>query len=357
MLRICICEYSMVFLFCCIWCWAARFDNKFRGRSPPRECETASAPWRSRPREQGSHATNEFLVVTKWKNQCLTSDLVQTFIFQEAQLEETFPAWVNNFNSSTLWILANEMLLFCSGAGRASKRRLLEMGLWLIYFLPKLISCLSNFLIEFWAWGGCPQGRLLCFWWYRQMQKQPCFHRSFCSTESCDGKVQGTSRCDGGWPGAHGWSMRGQQKQHETTCLVQTRAWEVSERIIFKIHLLGSQDKREKLWSVYAVFFSSPGLRWPAKIWSDMSWIWFHSHANVMWQCAQKPMSARNFPNEKGCQDEMYLLRDMYFASHLFSLFDDMCAGCFCKVTIESMFLPTLQNRQVCLDRPISLEE
>lgn len=153
--------------FCCIWCWAARFDNKFRGRSPPRECETASAPWRSRPREQGSRATNEFLVVTKWKNQCLTSDLVQTFIFQEAQLEETFPAWVNNFNSSTLWILANEMLLFCSGAGRASKRRLLEMGLWLIYFLPKLISCLSNFLIEFWAWGGCPQGRLLCFWWYR----------------------------------------------------------------------------------------------------------------------------------------------------------------------------------------------
>lgn len=89
------------------------------------------------------------------------------------------------------------------------------------------------------------------------MQKQPCFHRSFCSTESCDGKVQGTSRCDGGWPGAHGWSMRGQQKQHETTCLVQTRdpcmgsIW----KYIFKIHLLGSQDKREKLWSVYAVFF------------------------------------------------------------------------------------------------------
>ena len=105
--------------------------------------------------------------VTSSDIKCLTSDLVQTFIFQEAQLEETFPAWVNNFNSSTLWILANEMLLFCSGAGRASKRRLLEMGLWLIYFLPKLISCLSNFLIEFWAWGGCPQGRLLCFWWYR----------------------------------------------------------------------------------------------------------------------------------------------------------------------------------------------
>lgn len=144
------------------------------------------------------------------------------------------------------------------------------------------------------------------------MQKQPCFHRSFCSTESCDGKVQGTSRCDGGWPGAHGWSMRGQQKQHETTwnnmpcsdpCMGSI--W----KYIFKIHLLGSQDKREKLWSVYAVFFSSPGLLWPAKIWSDMSWIWFHSHANVMWQCAQKPMSARNFPKEKGCQDEMYLLR------------------------------------------------
>ena len=86
-------------------------------------------------------ATNEFLVSEKTseKNPCLTSDLVQTFIFQEAQLEETFPAWVNNFNSSTLWILANEMLLFCSGAGRASKRRLLEMGLWLIYFLPKQI--------------------------------------------------------------------------------------------------------------------------------------------------------------------------------------------------------------------------
>ena len=75
-----------------------------------------------------------------------------------------------------------------------------------------------------------------------------------------DGKVQGTSRCDGGWPGAHGWSIRGQQKQHALWRPVHGKYMNVSLGSNSKQRLCNSfawfsGQTREKLWSVYAMVF------------------------------------------------------------------------------------------------------
>ena len=227
--------------------------------------------------------------------------------FKRRSWRRHFQSRVNNFNSSTLWILANEMLLFCSGAGRASKRRLLEMGLWLIYLtsFPSWYKLSLKILIEFWAWGGCPQGRLFCFWWYRQMQKQPCFHRSFAALKVAMAKCKALrdvteddlELMDGPW----------EDNRNNMPCSdpCMGSIW----KYIYKIHLLGSQDKREKLWSVYAVFvFHLQGCVDQQRFGPICLGFGF-THMQMSCDSAQKPMSARNFPKEKGCQDEMYLLR------------------------------------------------
>lgn len=303
-------------LSCTVW-------YKFRGRSPPRECETASAPWRSRPREQGSHATNEFLVVTKW-HQVISSASHLTWC---RPLSFKRRSWRRHFQrestTSTRPPCESLPMKCCYFAQEPEEPQSDDSWKWVcdwFTWLPSQADKLSlKILIEFWAWGGCPQGRLLCFWWYRQMQKQPCFHRSFCSTESCDGKVQGTSRCDGGWPGAHGWSMRALIR----LCCVF---------FISRAALTSKDLVRYVL---------------------DLVSLTCKCHVTVCSETNERPQLSKR----KRLPRWDVLTPYMYFASHLFSLFDDMCAGCFCRVTIESMFLPTLQNRQVCLDRPISLEE